>query len=66
VVKIAEPDKHLSFSLSFSLSIYLCPTQVSRIINYNVEQECNRFLRTIVHDYQSVYQVGLAFFFLLL
>ncbi|XP_070556885.1 WASH complex subunit 5-like [Ptychodera flava] len=30
--------------------------EVSRIINYNVEQECNSFLRTKVLDWQSVYQ----------
>lgn len=30
--------------------------QVSRIVNYNVEQECNSFLRTVVHDWMSVYQ----------
>lgn len=31
--------------------------EVSRIINYNVEQECNSFLRTKIFDWQSVYQV---------
>ncbi len=30
--------------------------EVSRIVNYNVEQECNSFLRTKIHDWQSVYQ----------
>eukprot|EP00039_Didymoeca_costata_P019334 m.337103 g.337103 ORF g.337103 m.337103 type:complete len:1151 (+) comp18047_c0_seq1:185-3637(+) len=30
--------------------------EVSRIVNYNVEQECNSFLRTVVHDWMSVYQ----------
>lgn len=30
--------------------------EVSRIVNYNVEQECNSFLRQKVHDWQSVYQ----------
>lgn len=30
--------------------------EVSRIVNYNVEQECNRFLKTKVYDWQSVYQ----------
>uniref|UniRef100_A0A8C5FNL7 WASH complex subunit 5 n=1 Tax=Gadus morhua TaxID=8049 RepID=A0A8C5FNL7_GADMO len=30
--------------------------EVSRIINYNVEQECNSFLRTKIQDWQSVYQ----------
>ncbi|XP_033011733.1 WASH complex subunit 5 [Lacerta agilis] len=30
--------------------------EVSRIINYNVEQECNSFLRTKIQDWQSMYQ----------
>jgi len=30
--------------------------EFSRIINYNVEQECNRFLKKKVHDWQSKYQ----------
>uniref|UniRef100_A0A8B9L1D3 WASH complex subunit 5 n=1 Tax=Astyanax mexicanus TaxID=7994 RepID=A0A8B9L1D3_ASTMX len=30
--------------------------EVSRIINYNVEQECNSFLRTKIQDWQSIYQ----------
>lgn len=30
--------------------------EVSRIVNYNVEQECNSFLRTKVLDWQSMYQ----------
>ncbi|CAG9860794.1 unnamed protein product [Phyllotreta striolata] len=30
--------------------------EVTRIINYNVEQECNGFLRIKVHPWQSVYQ----------
>ncbi|KAJ3597772.1 hypothetical protein NHX12_001289 [Muraenolepis orangiensis] len=30
--------------------------EVSRIINYNVDQECNSFLRTKIQDWQSVYQ----------
>jgi len=30
--------------------------EVSRIVNYNVEQECNSFLRSVVHDWMSVYQ----------
>ncbi|XP_054154297.1 WASH complex subunit 5-like isoform X2 [Oppia nitens] len=30
--------------------------EVSRIVNYNVEQECNAFMRHKVLDYQSVYQ----------
>ncbi|KJE94402.1 strumpellin, variant [Capsaspora owczarzaki ATCC 30864] len=30
--------------------------EVSRIINYNVEQECNSFLKTKVYDFQSIYQ----------
>ncbi|GAB6028824.1 WASH complex subunit 5 [Chamberlinius hualienensis] len=30
--------------------------EISRIINYNVEQECNSFLRHKVHDWQSIHQ----------
>uniref|UniRef100_A0AAR2J0S3 WASH complex subunit 5 n=1 Tax=Pygocentrus nattereri TaxID=42514 RepID=A0AAR2J0S3_PYGNA len=30
--------------------------EVSRIINYNVEQECNSFLRTKIQDWQSIHQ----------
>ncbi|KAJ8919831.1 hypothetical protein NQ315_006360 [Exocentrus adspersus] len=30
--------------------------EVTRIINYNVEQECNGFLRNKVHPWQSTYQ----------
>ncbi|XP_031552063.1 WASH complex subunit 5-like [Actinia tenebrosa] len=30
--------------------------EISRIINYNVEQECNSFLREKVLDWQSIYQ----------
>lgn len=30
--------------------------EVTRIINFNVEQECNGFLRTKVHAWESVYQ----------
>ncbi|XP_043922537.1 WASH complex subunit 5 [Protopterus annectens] len=30
--------------------------ELSRMINYNVEQECNSFLRTKIQDWQSVYQ----------
>ncbi|XP_047143782.1 WASH complex subunit 5 isoform X1 [Hydra vulgaris] len=30
--------------------------EVSRIINYNIEQECNSFLETKIMDWQSIYQ----------
>ncbi len=30
--------------------------ELSRIVNYNVEQECNAFMRQKVLDYQSLYQ----------
>jgi len=30
--------------------------EFSRIVNYNIEQECNSFLKTKVYDWQSVYQ----------
>eukprot|EP00111_Clytia_hemisphaerica_P004569 TCONS_00013127-protein len=30
--------------------------EVSRIINYNIEQECNSFLREKILDWQSIYQ----------
>lgn len=30
--------------------------EVTRIINYNVEQECNGFLRSKIHDWESAYQ----------
>jgi WASH complex subunit strumpellin len=29
---------------------------MSRIVNYNIEQECNLFLRNKVQDWESVYQ----------
>uniref|UniRef100_A0A8C4QPA4 WASH complex subunit 5 n=1 Tax=Eptatretus burgeri TaxID=7764 RepID=A0A8C4QPA4_EPTBU len=38
----------------YSLKIW--QEEVSRIINYNVEQECNSFLRAKVQDWQSIYQ----------
>uniref|UniRef100_UPI00359007A0 WASH complex subunit 5 n=1 Tax=Myxine glutinosa TaxID=7769 RepID=UPI00359007A0 len=38
----------------YSLKIW--QEEVSRIINYNVEQECNSFLRTKILDWQSIYQ----------
>ncbi|KAI2805344.1 hypothetical protein RDWZM_008639 [Blomia tropicalis] len=31
--------------------------ELSRILNYNVEQECNAFMRQKVLDYQSIYQL---------
>ena len=30
--------------------------EFSRIVNYNVEQECNSFLKTKIYDHQSMYQ----------
>lgn len=30
--------------------------EITRIINYNVEQECNGFLRNKVHDWESAFQ----------
>lgn len=30
--------------------------EVTRIINYNVEQECNGFLRNKIHTWESTYQ----------
>lgn len=30
--------------------------ELSRIVNYNVEQECNEFLKKKVYDWQSEYQ----------
>ncbi|XP_062506598.1 WASH complex subunit 5-like [Corticium candelabrum] len=30
--------------------------EVSRVIHYNVEQECNLFLRQKIYDWQSIYQ----------
>lgn len=30
--------------------------EVTRIVGYNVEQECNSFLRSRIHDWQSIYQ----------
>ncbi|GAB0089631.1 WASH complex subunit homolog 5 [Sergentomyia squamirostris] len=30
--------------------------EMSRIINYNVEKECNSFLRSKIQDWQSIYQ----------
>nr|XP_033788888.1 WASH complex subunit 5 isoform X2 [Geotrypetes seraphini] len=51
---------HRSFEyIQDYVSIYglkIWQEEVSRIINYNVEQECNNFLRTKVQDWQSMYQ----------
>ncbi|XP_029447872.1 LOW QUALITY PROTEIN: WASH complex subunit 5 [Rhinatrema bivittatum] len=51
---------HRSFEyIQDYVSIYglkIWQEEVSRIINYNVEQECNNFLRAKVQDWQSIYQ----------
>ncbi|XP_072908939.1 WASH complex subunit 5 [Hemitrygon akajei] len=51
---------HRSFEyIQDYVSIYglkIWQEEVSRIINYNVEQECNNFLRTKILDWQSMYQ----------
>ncbi|XP_069477717.1 WASH complex subunit 5 isoform X2 [Ambystoma mexicanum] len=51
---------HRSFEyIQDYVSIYglkIWQEEVSRIINYNVEQECNNFLRTKIQDWQSMYQ----------
>ncbi|XP_052017747.1 WASH complex subunit 5 [Apodemus sylvaticus] len=51
---------HRSFEyIQDYVSIYglkIWQEEVSRIINYNVEQECNDFLRTKIQDWQSMYQ----------
>ncbi|XP_076082010.1 WASH complex subunit 5-like isoform X2 [Mytilus galloprovincialis] len=57
-------DRMDGFRISFEyiqdyVNIYglkIWQEEVSRIINYNVEQECNSFLRTKVQDWQSIYQ----------
>ena len=57
-------DRMNGFRVSFEyiqdyVNIYglkIWQEEVSRIINYNVEQECNSFLRTKVQDWQSIYQ----------
>ncbi|XP_066434881.1 WASH complex subunit 5 [Eleutherodactylus coqui] len=51
---------HRSFEyIQDYVSIYglkIWQEEVSRIVNYNVEQECNNFLRTKIQDWQSMYQ----------
>ncbi|XP_051058605.1 WASH complex subunit 5 [Phodopus roborovskii] len=51
---------HRSFEyIQDYVSIYglkIWQEEVSRIINYSVEQECNNFLRTKIQDWQSMYQ----------
>lgn len=51
---------HRSFEyIQDYVSIYglkIWQEEVSRIINYNVEQECNNFLRTKIQDWESMYQ----------
>ena len=34
----------------------MAPQEFSRIINYNVEQECNQFLKKKTFDWDSQYQ----------
>jgi WASH complex subunit strumpellin len=61
---LALSEKMNGFNRSFEyiqdyVNIYglkIWQEEVSRIINYNVEQECNSFLRTKVLDWQSSYQ----------
>lgn len=42
--------------LSLSLIVINLILQIQRIISYNVERECNEFLRKKVQDWQSEYQ----------
>ena len=63
--RLGELGKKLDgFRLSFEyiqdyVSVYglkIWQEELSRIINYNVEQECNSFLRKKVYDWQSQFQ----------
>ena len=63
--RLTELGKKLDgFRLSFEyiqdfISVYglkIWQEELSRIMNYNVEQECNSFLRKKIFDWQSAYQ----------
>ena len=63
--RLTELGKKLDgFRLSFEyiqdfISVYglkIWQEELSRIMNYNVEQECNSFLRRKIFDWQSAYQ----------
>jgi WASH complex subunit strumpellin len=59
LAKITDGYKRSFEYIQDYLNIYglkIWQEEMLRIINYNVERECNSFLRTKIHDWESMYQ----------